>query len=143
MYLNLMALKFFEESNPTAGTLPFLDEYIKKAKNLKTDTFEVNEISRVKSDKGYLIKTDKFIAFLWKNAKVTQQLIEALDFYINSGTGYAVVVYLPDTKKADFKMAVDFDKEVTWFTAKNGYTTTQEESSSQAIDPDKNPFLPD
>ena len=138
-----MALKFFDEVTPTSGTVPFIDEFVKKAKNLKQQQYPVNEIRRVRSDKGYLVITEKFSCFLWKNAKNTKQLIEALNFYIESGKGYEVVVFLPDTKKADFRMAVDFDVEVTWFTSKNGFTTTQVESASRDIDPDKNPFLPD
>jgi hypothetical protein len=138
-----MALKFFDDVSPSSGNLPFLNEFVKKAKNLKTNTFEINEIKRVKSDKGYLASTDKFMVFLWKNAKITQQMVEALDFYINSDKGYALVIYLPNTKSDEYKLGVDFDKEVTWFTSKNGYTTTQEESVSKDINPDKNPFLPD
>lgn len=138
-----MALKFFDEVTPTSGTVPFIDEFVKKAKNLKQQQYPVNEIRRVRSDKGYLVITEKFSCFLWKNAKNTKQLIEALNFYIESGKGYEVVVFLPDTKKADFRMAVDFDVEVTWFTSKNGFTTTPVESVSQDINPDKNPFLPD
>jgi len=138
-----MTLKFFDEVTPTSGTVPFLDEFVKKAKNLKQQKYPVSEIRRVRSDKGYLVITEKFSCFLWKNAKNTKQLIEALNFYIESGKGYEVVVFLPDTKKADFKMAVDFDVEVTWFTSKNGFTTTPVESVSQDINPDKNPFLPD
>jgi hypothetical protein len=138
-----MALKFFDETPSNSGSLPFLDEFVKKAKNLKQKEYPVNEIRRVKSDKGYLVITEKFSCFLWKNAKETRQLLEALQFYIESGKGYQVVVFLPDVKKADFKMAVDFDVEVTWFTSKNGFTTTQEESASRDINPDKNPFLPD
>ena len=138
-----MALKFFDEVTPISGTVPFIDEFVKKAKNLKQQQYPVNEIRRVRSDKGYLVITEKFSCFLWKNAKNTKQLIEALNFYIESGKGYEVVVFLPDTKKADFRMAVDFDVEVTWFTSKNGFTTTPVESVSQDINPDKNPFLPD
>jgi hypothetical protein len=138
-----MALKFFDEASSTTGTIPFLNDFIKKSKNNKTQQFEVTEIKRVKSDKGYLVVTEKFQCFIWKNSKITKQLIEALDFYINSDKGYSIVVYLPDPKKDDFKLAVDFDKEVTWFTSGNGYTTIPVDASYQDIDPDKNPFLPD
>ena len=137
-----MALKFFDDANPTSGQLPFLDEFVKNAKNLKQDTYQVSEIRRVQSDKGYLVVTEKFTCFIWKNAKTTKQLIEALDFYINSDKGYAVCVFLPDVKKSEFRLGVDFDTEVTWFTSKNGFTITQEESNSAAIDGTSNPFLP-
>lgn len=138
-----MALKFFDDTSATSGSIPFLNEFVKKAKNLKTQQFEVTEIKRVKSDKGYLVITEKFQCFIWKNAKLTTQLIEALDFYINSDKGYSIVVYLPNVKKDDFKLAVDFDKEVTWFVSGNGYTTTHVDASYQDIDPNKNPFLPE
>ena len=138
-----MALKFFDDTSSNSGSLPFLNDFIKKAKNLKTDTFPITEVVRVKSDKGYMVKTEKFMCFLWKNQKVTQQLIEALEFYINSGKGYEISVFLPNVKQDDFKIGIDFEKEVTWFTSKNGFTTIQGESASQDINPDKNPFLPD
>jgi len=138
-----MALKFFDDTSSNSGSLPFLQDFIKKAKSLKQDTYPVVEITRVRSDKGYMVKTEKFMCFLWKNQKITGQLIEALEFYIESGKGYEICVFLPDVKKDDFKLGVNFEQEVTWFTSKNGFTTTQEESVCQGINPDKNPFLPD
>jgi hypothetical protein len=138
-----MALKFFDDTSSQKTTTPFLDEFIKKNKNLKENTFPIIEIRRVKSDKGFLVITEEFSCFIWKNAKVTGQLIEALEFYVNNSTGYELVVFLPDKKKADFKLGVNFEKEMTWFTSKNGYTLTQDGLDYPEHLPDKNPFLPD
>lgn len=136
-----MALTFFEDTSSTAGELPFLNEFIKKAKNLKTQQYEVKEIKKTRKDKGYLVITDRFSCYIWKNAKEAGQLIEALDLYINGGKGYAIFVYLPDPKKDDFKLAVDFEQERTWYAGKNGYTTTLELASITTVD-GTNPFLP-
>lgn len=138
-----MALKFFDELTPQNSLVVFLDEYIKKEKNIKQKDYPITEIKRVKSDKGFMVYTEKFMVFLWKNQKITQQMIEALSLWVSGEVGYELIVHLPDPKKADFRLGVDFEKEVTWFTAKNGFTTIQADATSVGIDPDKNPFLPD
>ena len=138
-----MALKFFDEPSSSSGQLPFLDDYVKSNQNNKQKQFSVCEIRRVKSDKGYLVLTNKFSCFIWKNSAIAKQIVEALDHYVKTAKGFDLVVFLPDPKKADFRLAADFDAPTTWFASKNGYTTLESESSSQEEIQGGNPFIPD
>lgn len=138
-----MALKFFDdESNNGNGNLEFLNNWIEKNPKNKQKEFVIDEVVRTKSGRGYLVKTDKFAVFLFKNSKIANQLIEALDTYVNElNYGWELLVYLPKPNKADYKIACNDEKQVTWFTSKNGFTTSEDLYSLQTSE-DTNPFLP-
>lgn len=138
-----MTLKFFDEASPSSGQLPFLDDFVKDNQNSKVKQYSVCEIKRVRSDKGFLVSTNKFSCFVWKNSALAKQLIQALEHYVETAKGYDLVVYLPNPKKADFKLAADFDSPTTWFASKNGFTTLESESASQVETQGGNPFIPD
>lgn len=127
----LMALTFFEpKENPGNGDLPFLNEFLEQNPKNKTQQFLVKEIVRVKSGKGYLVITEDFSCFLWKNQALSKMLMEALEHWVNNpDSGYCLYVFLKDPKKQDFTMASDKEQPTTWFASKNGYTTMGEDAS--------------
>lgn len=135
--LLVMALKFFDSQPSSSGSLDFLDEWIKKNPKNKETVFPINEVKRAQSNKGYTVKTDKFMVFLWGNSKDCKNLLEALQFYCeNPQDGCQLAVVLDDPKEPKYRLAVDDEKPVTWFVMGNGFTTTEpvyslgEESSS-------------
>lgn len=138
-----MALKFFDDNQSSgSGNLEFLNDWIEKNPKNKDKEFPIEEVVRVQSGKGYLLKTEKFAVFLFKNQKIAKQLTEALDTYVNElGYGWELLVFLPKPNKPDFKIACNDEKQVTWFTSKNGYTTLEDLYTSQTSE-DTNPFLP-
>lgn len=140
-----MALKFFEpeESNGT-GSLDFLNDWlVENPKNKKTE-FLITEVKRVQSNKGFICSTTDFNVFMWKNAKLTKMLIEALDHYVNeSKYGFALYVVLKKPNKPEFSIAANDETKITWFTSKNGYTTSEENAISQEeVDTTINPLIP-
>lgn len=140
-----MALTFFEpKENPGNGEKPFLNEWLENNPKNKKKEFLITEIIRVKSGKGYLLVTDDFTCFLWKNQALTKLFIEALDFWVNnSNVGYCCYVVLRNPSKQDFTVAADKEQETTWFNLKNGYTTSEENANltEERIDTGGNPFL--
>jgi len=138
-----MTIKFFdEEVSSTSGSIPFLDEWIKNNSKNKKKDFYISEIVRVKSNKGYLVKTSDFSVFIWMNSKLAKQLVEALDLYVNKiGYGYNLVVHLNNPTKAEFKLGCDTSEQITWFSSKNGYSLTESFASS-VVDTTENPFIP-
>lgn len=139
-----MALSFFEPKQDTgSGDTPFLNEWLENHPNNKKQQFLVREVIRVKSGKGYLVTTDDFSCFIWKNQALTKLLIEALEIWVNEpDKGYAVYVYLKNPKKSDFTLGADKDEPVTWFNSKNGYTTTESGlASPDSVVEGGNPFL--
>lgn len=136
-----MKLQFFD-STPSNQNLPFLEEWINQNPKNKTKVFPILEVIRAKSGKGYMLKTEQFIIFVFMNSKLRKDLIEALKVYASRPEGgYALVVHLPVPTKADYQIAVDKDDCITWYEAKNDYTTS-EESASLLLKPEaENPFL--
>lgn len=139
-----MPLTFFEpKENPGNGDIPFLNEWLEQNPKTKQQQFLVREIIKVKSGKGYLIVTDDFNCFIWKNQSLTKFLIEALETWIKDEQhGYAIYVYLKKPGKPDFTLAADKDQTISWFASKNGFTTTESSAISQeGAVVDGNPFL--
>lgn len=140
-----MALKFFEpEESNSNGSLDFLNDWlVENPKNKKTE-FLITEVKRVQSNKGFIVSTESFNVFMWKNAKLTKMLVEALDHYVNvSKFGYELYVVLKKPTKADFSIAANDETKVTWFTSKNGFTTSEENAiSAEEVEITGNPLIP-
>ena len=139
-----MALKFFDEDQQSKGNgqLAFLNDWLEENPKNKETNFLITEIKRVQSGKGYMAITDKFAVFLWKNSKITKLLIEALEFWVeNPDKGYGLFVVLKKPNKPDYVLASDTDLPTTWFTSKNGYTTTQDDAFLSIEESSGNPFL--
>lgn len=140
-----MALKFFDtESDNGTGSLEFLNDWlVENPKNKKTQ-FLITEIKRVQSGKGYIVSTTDFNVFAWKNAKITKMLLEALDAYVNKlKWGYELYIVLKSPTKADYMIAADEETKITWFSIKNGYTTSELSAISQEeVDTENNPLIP-
>ena|SRR5687767_13178526 len=140
-----MALKFFEpEESNSNGSLDFLNDWLVENPKNKQTEFLITEVKRVQSNKGFIVSTEKFNVFMWKNAKLTKMLIEALDHYINeSKFGFELYVVLKKPTKADFSIAANDESRITWFTSKNGYTTSEENAISQdEVVTTGNPLIP-
>lgn len=140
-----MALKFFEpEESNSNGSLDFLNDWLVENPKNKQREFLITEVKRVQSNKGFIVSTEKFNVFMWKNAKLTKMLIEALDHYINeSKFGFELYVVLKSPTKAEFSIAANDETRITWFSSKNGYTTLEENASSVVeADITVNPLIP-
>ena len=140
-----MALKFFEsEESNSNGSLDFLNDWLVENPKNKQKEFLITEVKRVQSNRGFIVSTEKFNCFLWKNAKLTKMLIEALDHYINeSKFGFELYVVLKVPTKADFSIAANDETRITWFVSKNGYTTSEENAISQEeVVTTGNPLIP-
>jgi len=140
-----MALKFFEpEETNGSGTLEFLNDWLKVNPKNKAKEFLITEIKRVQSNKGFLISTTHFNVFAWKNAKQTKMLIEALEAYVHElKYGYELYIVLKTPTKSDYSIAADDESKISWFTTKNGFTTSEQNAISlPEVDTDRNPLLP-
>lgn len=139
-----MALTFLNDSsqNTSSGQKVFLNDWIKEnPKNKKTQHL-VSEVKLVQSGKGYLLETDYFLAFIWKNAKVTKQLIEALEHWVDTpDTGYALYLIQDKPCSPNFKLATDKEEPFTWYRKKNGFSVLGEDLSLDTTEQVGNPFL--
>lgn len=137
-----MTLKFFDAESPTSGDLPFASDYLKENPKYNGEQYEVTEVVLAQSNKGYMVKTDSFILWLWKKQKLTTQLIEALKFYTEQQDGYKLVAVLDKTAKSMARLAIDFEEERTWFAVGNESYSTQELGFTKETSNTANPFLP-
>lgn len=137
-----MALKFFDDESTNSGNKPFASDYLKENPKMNGKQFQVREVYRTQSDKGYMFIFDDFSAFLFKNQKTAKQIIEALDYYCENQDGYALVGVLDKGLKNGIKFAVDFDEPTSWFTKGNEHFVTNESDLGVERLPKGNPFLP-
>lgn len=140
-----MPLKFFEpEESNSNGSLDFLNDWLVENPKNKQKEFLITEVKRVQSNKGFIVSTEKFNVFMWKNAKLTKMLVEALDHYINqSKFGFELYVVLKSPTKAEFSIAANDESRITWFSSKNGYTTSGENATSlEEVVTTGNPLIP-
>lgn len=137
-----MALHFFDDESTGNGSLPFASDYLEEHPKANGKEFEVKELYRTQSNKGYMLITDCFSGFLFKNQKLTKQLLEALQLYCDKQDGYALIAVLDKSAKNKFRLAVDFEKPRSWFTRGNEHFVTSESGLELKEVPKGNPFLP-
>lgn len=136
-----MPLEFFDKEPSTNGNLEFAADYLKANPRENGKVYEVHEFKITSSGNGYLLYTDKFMGFLFKNAKVTKQVIEALEYYSKQPNGYGFFAQLDAKAKNGFRLGVDSDEPRTWFSSKNGYTQQDIDTGELEQDKNSNPFL--
>lgn len=135
-----MALQFFEKSDGNSTDLEFANDFLKANPRENGKQFVVREIIRVQSGKGFMLRTDYFNCWLWKKSEIAKQLMEALEVYVSSSQGYSLFAVLDNSIKDGFKLAVDTDYTVRWYSMGNGsYSLTQSNITSMESG---NPFLP-
>lgn len=136
-----MAITFFQlPGDSVSNDLPFFNEW-KSSTRYREDSFEITELVRVKSNKGYLCKTTEFLLFLWNNSSVTKQLIEALDYYVQKGTGVAIVAVVNSSFKDGYALGIDSDEEVIWYNVGGKFTTSPEPHIIGSSASTVNPFI--
>lgn len=137
-----MALTFFESNEDNGnGELEFFGDWIKKNPKPKNKEFVVTEMKAAKKGNGYMLITTDFQIWLWKKQKLTQLLLEAFNVWVNiePDTGFSLMVVIDSKAKDGYKVAVDKEHKVTWFTMGNGYTSMEQSAYSEETD--LNPFL--
>jgi hypothetical protein len=136
-----MSKSFFDDdSSNNAGEKLFATEYLAANKKELNREFTVQEIVLARSGKGYMVHTEYFVCWLWKKAKLTQMLLEALKAYSSTSHGYHLFVLLTNENKDCFKIGCNTELETRWYDLGNGsYSLTPLNSSSTE---GGNPFLP-
>lgn len=136
-----MAISFLDEQESSSGSLEFASDYLETNPKADKKFFDVTEIYLVKSGKGYMIKTENFACFLWKNSKVAKQLIEALKYYVQKGKGFQIVCQLDKKAKEKYRLGSDNEKPVIWYEVGGKYTTSEDGDPQLSQPQSENPFL--
>jgi len=133
-----MELVFFDDI-PAGIDVDFLSEELFKKEKLANRQFQVLEVVKAQSGKGYCLKTELFMHFVWKNDKTTKFLIEALETWVKKGEGKPIYVCLGKTYKDKPRLASDKAGSCNWFS--NGKKYTLEEITDTDTTSEVNPFL--
>jgi hypothetical protein len=132
-----MALKFFElPASNGSDDLLFFNEW-KETSSYEEGEYDVVELIKVRSGKGYVAKTESFIVFLWGNSSTTKYLIQALDLFVQKGTGSRITVVVDSTMKEGYALAADEDEPKLWYCIGGKYTQSETTVTSGGM----NPFL--
>lgn len=110
-----MGIQFFEEFESSNGDLLFAKEYLAEHPKEHGKSFGVREVLLAKSNKGYLVKTDAFVTWLWKRSSTAILLTEALEVYVRDCYGFAIVAVLDKGHKDGCKLGVDGSIPTMWY----------------------------
>lgn len=134
-----MSIQFFDEQSTGSSDLLFAKDYLGNNPSHNGQSYPINEVSLVRSNKGYLCKTDNFVCWIWKRETTATLLLQALEVYVRDGYGYTIVAVLDDKSSNGFRLGVDGDKPCMWYGSTKKYTVTPD---IPIFDPQKgNPFL--
>lgn len=131
-------IKLFGDDSYTTGSKPFFNEWIGKNPDKEGAVYSVTKIVASKKGNGYLVHTDDFILFLWKNNEVTRMLIEAVMYYSEVGVGPRFVACI---RNSSYALGIDEDNE-SFFTSHGGtwsISLLPEEEDTTPSPP--NPFM--
>lgn len=136
-----MAVRMFGSDSPSYVEKQWLNDWVVSNKKLCGNPYRIEKIVLSKKGNGYLIETEAFCHFIWKNNKVTAMFMEAVSFYAEKGEGPAFVV----VPRADGKGDLGMDDEISCFFSQKagGYSISDfpvEENPENSTSP-LNPFL--
>ena len=135
-----MKLQFFDEINES-NDIEFINDWMEANPKIKNKNYRVDIFQKVRSGKGYLLKTEEFMLFLFKNSSMCKHIITALETYVkNSEGGYPIYCHVANASKKQYALAADKDERVTYFNTGNGYTVSKEYADSLNTTA-TNPFL--
>lgn len=112
-----------DSSEGTGSNRPFLEEYLEETVVKFPLISLVEEVYLSKSGKGYVVRSEEFSIFLWKNNKLSKMLIEALKHYISQGEGNTLAIRvngLKENKKTkettpDYELIANKNKIIPWY----------------------------
>ena len=112
-------LFFFDEieSTDTDKSYTFFEDYVEEnPDDIKVgDILKIHSLVLTKKRKGYMVRTDKFDFHIWKNNKITKQLLEALKVWTQEGTGKALYVQVTAMNVDGLKLAANKAEDVNWY----------------------------
>jgi len=139
-----MPIEFFKEELETPN-LEFVGDYLKDNPKSDGKLYDVDSIKKAKSGKGYMLYTSHFICWFFKKEAIMSQIIEALDYYCQVGSGYILVIQLDKKAKKGFHIGIDQDRETVYVPLENQSYLSLHTSSMEVIQKENkdstNPFL--
>jgi len=144
-----MPVEFFKRDEGSLS-LDFLPDALDENPKLDGKMFDVFSFKKAESGKGYMLYTSDFIAWFFKKDKIMVQVLEALDYYCKTGTGYQFVIQVESSLKSKFNLGLDTDREVTYIPLENTSYVLENMKSTEGTKkgkkvvekkPVENPFL--
>lgn len=138
-----MVIEFFNQEDE-GKSLDFLPDALEDDPKLNGKMFDVYSFKKAKSGKGYMLYTSDFICWFFKKDKTLAQVLEALDYYCKTGTGFQFVVLVDRKLKSKFTLGIDQEREVSYVPLENtSYRLGLESDTEDTVQEIKkgNPFL--
>jgi hypothetical protein len=114
-------MHFFEEVAPNGTTedIPFVDEYAGIPENIGK-VVEIIEVIKVRSGKGYLLKSNQCLIFLFNRSKSLVQILQLMSQYVAEQHGYGIFAQIT-ADSPYFRLGVDSSAERNWFLSGGKY----------------------
>jgi hypothetical protein len=96
--------------------LPFLNQYLEGKDLGKMDgqTFLVDSVLTVKSGKGYILTTQFFSIFIWKNSRTTDYLLTSLLTKVEDEQPLGIAIQINPRAKDNYALCLDFEEGYYW-----------------------------
>lgn len=136
-----MSIEWFEDSQSSNNDLPWLKDYIDEGNDYTTPLVVENCIP---GNRGILVLTSEYKAFVFKGSKLANDLLEALSIYTTIKTGVPVLMAC-GTSNGKVQLGLDhLHLEAVWVKDKNMYIQSikTEQSLRESRLKADNPLLP-
>lgn len=136
-----MSISFFDSSDKPARIMsPFVEDYVEN--NPEPYTPEtIMSIGRTRKRTGYMVQTKPYSIFLFEGSQELQNLLEALNTWIQTNEGYLLVAQA--TKDYPYyKLGVDAEVKCRWILTQGKYSWLAEDGYILEPVHSINPFLP-
>jgi hypothetical protein len=107
--------------NPSPGQLPFLDVAFEAGLVKMGETIEVDEVSESKKRSGYVLRTEKFMIFLWKSSEMIQPLIGELERYSQLPDAPSLWLEVSDQNVEGFELFFETSQARQWVKSKKKF----------------------
>ena len=138
--IHMSYVNFSEQYGSNEEELPFLPEYFENsAEDVDGEMSLLLSVNIAKSGKGYLLKTNDFMVWLWKKDNISAPLIELLEKHCTEPTmPLQIVLQIQSRLKSKFQLLVKDNEGQIWRKEPNCYRVT----SNEVYSPGERPTPP-
>jgi len=133
---------FFDsnESNSFRDEVPWHNVYNKDPRNIGNETI-VHRV--VVCDTGLLLIASDFKDFVYKNKKLYEQILEALEYYVERPSdSIPLILRSCERRASDIGILDEYEGQGVWMKDPKGFIFDSHDQTSKKDSPSSNPFLP-
>lgn len=101
-------------STSTAGQVPFLDQAIEKGIVSVGLSYEITEIAESRKRTGWILRSERFIIFIFKSAAIAEVLLETCEKLVETNPAPALYCEVNDDTVDGFSLWLEDAEPRAW-----------------------------